>query len=82
MSYIQVNLYQKSTLLNFVAWRAFVQQLSILTFYQINIGIAHGLGNARKLLEDVRLGKATYHAIEVMACPGGCIGGVDSPPPW
>ena len=45
----------------------------------INIGIAHGLGNARKLLEDVREGKANYHAIEVMACPGGCIGGGGQP---
>jgi NADP-reducing hydrogenase subunit HndD len=45
----------------------------------VNIGIAHGLGNARKLLEDVRDGKASYHAIEVMACPGGCIGGGGQP---
>ncbi|HDP54361.1 MAG TPA: 2Fe-2S iron-sulfur cluster binding domain-containing protein [Bacteroidetes bacterium] len=45
----------------------------------INIGIAHGLGNARKLLEDVRSGKVNYHAIEVMACPGGCIGGGGQP---
>jgi NADP-reducing hydrogenase subunit HndD len=45
----------------------------------INIGIAHGLGNARKLLEEVRSGKANYHAIEVMACPGGCIGGGGQP---
>lgn len=45
----------------------------------INIGIAHGLGNARQLLEDVRSGKANYHAIEVMACPGGCIGGGGQP---
>ncbi|HPX05847.1 MAG TPA: NADH-dependent [FeFe] hydrogenase, group A6 [Tenuifilaceae bacterium] len=45
----------------------------------INIGVAHGLGNARKLLEDVRSGKANYHAIEVMACPGGCIGGGGQP---
>ncbi len=45
----------------------------------INIGIAHGLGNARKLLEDVRDGKVNYHAIEVMACPGGCIGGGGQP---
>lgn len=45
----------------------------------ISIGIAHGLGNARKLLEDVRDGKANYHAIEVMACPGGCIGGGGQP---
>lgn len=45
----------------------------------INIGIAHGLGNARKLLEEVRSGKSNYHAIEVMACPGGCIGGGGQP---
>jgi len=45
----------------------------------INIGIAHGLGNARKLLDDVRAGKSQYHAIEVMACPGGCIGGGGQP---
>ncbi len=45
----------------------------------INIGIAHGLGNARKLLEEVQSGKSNYHAIEVMACPGGCIGGGGQP---
>ncbi|MDD2637052.1 MAG: iron hydrogenase small subunit, partial [Bacteroidales bacterium] len=45
----------------------------------INIGIAHGLGNARKLLEDIKSGKNTYHAIEIMACPGGCIGGGGQP---
>jgi len=45
----------------------------------INIGIAHGLGNARKLLEDVKAGKSEFHAIEIMACPGGCIGGGGQP---
>ncbi|QQS50169.1 MAG: iron hydrogenase small subunit [Bacteroidota bacterium] len=45
----------------------------------IKIGIAHGLGNARKLLEDIRAGKSQYHAIEIMACPGGCIGGGGQP---
>lgn len=45
----------------------------------INIGIAHGLGNARKLLNDIREGKSKFHAIEVMACPGGCIGGAGQP---
>ncbi len=45
----------------------------------IKIGIAHGLGNARKLLEDVRDGKSEFHAIEIMACPGGCIGGGGQP---
>ena len=46
---------------------------------EINIGIAHGLGNARKLLNDIKQGKSTYHAIEIMACPGGCIGGGGQP---
>jgi len=46
---------------------------------ELNIGIAHGLGNARKLLEEVRDGKSAYHAIEIMACPGGCIGGGGQP---
>ncbi len=45
----------------------------------INIGIAHGLGNARKLLEDIKSGKCRFHAIEIMACPGGCIGGGGQP---
>jgi NADH-quinone oxidoreductase subunit G len=46
---------------------------------ELKIGIAHGLGNARKLLEDIRDGKSQYHAIEIMACPGGCIGGGGQP---
>ncbi len=46
---------------------------------ELSIGIAHGLGNARKMLEDIRDGKSHYHAIEIMACPGGCIGGGGQP---
>jgi len=46
---------------------------------EIKIGIAHGLGNARKLLEDIKAGKSEFHAIEIMACPGGCIGGGGQP---
>ena len=45
----------------------------------IHIGIAHGLKNARTLLERIREGKEQFHAIEVMACPGGCIGGAGQP---
>jgi len=45
----------------------------------LNIGIAHGLGNARKLLENIKEGKSHFHAIEIMACPGGCIGGGGQP---
>jgi NADP-reducing hydrogenase subunit HndD len=46
---------------------------------KLNIGIAHGLGNARKLLDEVRAGRSQYHAIEIMACPGGCISGGGQP---
>jgi NADP-reducing hydrogenase subunit HndD len=46
---------------------------------KLRIGIANGLSNARKLLEDVRTGQSQFHAIEVMACPGGCIGGGGQP---
>ncbi|MDO5033315.1 MAG: NADH-dependent [FeFe] hydrogenase, group A6 [Eubacteriales bacterium] len=45
----------------------------------LHIGIAHGLGNARKLLEGVRDGSYNFDAIEIMACPGGCIGGGGQP---
>jgi len=47
--------------------------------FPLNIGIAHGLGNARKLLDDVKAGRSKFHAIEVMACPGGCVGGGGQP---
>ena len=45
----------------------------------INIGIAHQLGNARKLLDGIKSGMYNFHAIEIMACPGGCIGGAGQP---
>lgn len=45
----------------------------------IKIGIAHGLSNARQLLDEVKKGNSGFHAIEVMACPGGCIGGAGQP---
>ncbi len=44
-----------------------------------NIAVAHGLGNARKLLEGIRDGTFDVDAIEIMACPGGCIGGAGQP---
>ncbi|PKM95399.1 MAG: NADH:ubiquinone oxidoreductase [Firmicutes bacterium HGW-Firmicutes-1] len=46
---------------------------------ELKIGIAHGLGNARILLESIRDGTSKYDAIEIMACPGGCIGGGGQP---
>lgn len=46
---------------------------------QIKVGVAHGLGNARKLLDEIRNGQSPYHFIEIMACPGGCVGGGGQP---
>ncbi len=45
----------------------------------IQVAVASGLGNARQLLERIRRGEAHYHAIEIMACPGGCLNGGGQP---
>ncbi len=45
----------------------------------VQVAVASGLGNARELLEGIRAGKSHYHAIEIMACPGGCIDGGGQP---
>jgi len=45
----------------------------------VRVAVAHGLGNARKLLDRVKSGEASYEFIEIMACPGGCIGGGGQP---
>ena len=45
----------------------------------VRVAVASGLGNARKLLEDIQSGREFYHAIEIMACPGGCIDGGGQP---
>jgi NADH-quinone oxidoreductase subunit G len=47
----------------------------------VSIAVAHGLGNARKLMDKIREGKANYAFIEVMCCPGGCIAGGGEPIP-
>lgn len=47
--------------------------------FELKVGIAHGLGHARHLLDDIRAGRNEYHVIEIMACPGGCIGGGGQP---
>jgi len=45
----------------------------------VKVAVTSGLGNARKLLESIRSGESSYHIIEIMACPGGCIGGGGQP---
>ena len=46
---------------------------------KVRVAIAHTLSNARKLMDQVRAGESPYHFIEIMACPGGCIGGGGQP---
>ena len=46
---------------------------------ELNVAVVNGLGNARRLLEDIRAGKKVLHFVEVMTCPGGCIGGGGQP---
>ncbi len=48
---------------------------------ELSCAIAHGLANAKKLMDKVRSGEANYHFIEIMACPGGCLGGGGQPMP-
>jgi NADP-reducing hydrogenase subunit HndD len=48
---------------------------------ELKVAIAHGLTNANKVVKLVSQGKAPYHFIEIMACPGGCIGGGGQPIP-
>ena len=57
-----------------------VRQATVnLNGFDLKVGIAYGLGNARRLVEDIKAGKSEFHAIEIMACPGGCIGGGGQP---
>jgi NADP-reducing hydrogenase subunit HndD len=45
----------------------------------LKAAVAHGLGNARKVLERIKAGEAEYHFVEFMACPGGCVTGGGQP---
>ena len=47
--------------------------------HTINVAAASSLGNARKLMDELRAGTCKYHVIEIMACPGGCIAGAGQP---
>jgi len=53
-------------------------------FGNLNVAVAHGLGNARFVMDKIRkglkeTGKSPYHFVEIMACPGGCVGGGGQP---
>jgi iron-only hydrogenase group A len=48
---------------------------------ELSVAVAHGLGNARAVLDAVKDGSGQYHFIEIMCCPGGCLGGGGAPVP-
>lgn len=54
---------------------------SFLEGVELNVAIAHGLANAKILMDKIKAGEANHHFIEIMACPGGCIGGGGQPMP-
>jgi iron-only hydrogenase group A len=48
---------------------------------EVSCAVAHSLANARQVMQAVKDGRVNYHFIEVMACPGGCLGGGGQPIP-
>lgn len=46
---------------------------------KVKVCVAHTLKNAKKVLEDIKAGKADYQFVEVMTCPGGCVNGGGQP---
>jgi len=55
------------------------REWSFLEGVTLKVAVVHGLDNARKVMERVAAGTADYHLVEIMTCPGGCIGGGGQP---
>jgi NADP-reducing hydrogenase subunit HndD len=55
-----------------------VPEYAFLNGVDVRVAVAHGLSNAKKVIERIKSGE-TYHFVEVMTCPGGCIGGGGQP---
>jgi iron-only hydrogenase group A len=58
-----------------------IDEWKFLEGVELKVAIAHGLVNANKIMKIVKQGKSPYHFVEIMACPGGCIGGGGQPIP-
>ncbi len=56
-----------------------VPEWAFLKGATLKVAVAHGLANAQKVIDRIRSGEAEYHFVEVMTCPGGCIGGGGQP---
>ncbi|HEY4787922.1 MAG TPA: NADH-dependent [FeFe] hydrogenase, group A6 [Bacteroidales bacterium] len=54
---------------------------SFLEGVKLKTAVAHGLVNAKHVMQKIRDGQSDYHFIEIMACPGGCLGGGGQPIP-
>ena len=55
------------------------KEWSFLEGVELKVAVSHGLANTRRLLEHIKAHGSTYHFVEVMTCPGGCIGGGGQP---
>ncbi len=55
------------------------KQIKVPGFGTVKVAVSSGLENAAKICDQVRAGKADYHFIEIMSCPGGCVNGGGQP---
>lgn len=69
-------------MIKFEAVRGFegIKEASIdINGMTINVAVAHGMKNAKILMDEVKAGTSKYHFIEIMGCPGGCVAGGGQP---
>ncbi len=73
---------ETDSLLEFTPVRGFegVKEASLdIDGLVVNVAVAHGMKNAKVLLEQIKKGESKYHFIEIMGCPGGCVNGGGQP---
>lgn len=58
-----------------------LEEWAFLDGVELKCAVAHGLVNAKKVMESISSGQSNYHFVEIMACPGGCLGGGGQPIP-
>jgi iron only hydrogenase large subunit-like protein len=58
-----------------------LKEWAFLEGVELKCAVAHGLVNAKIVMDAIVSGKSTYHFVEFMACPGGCLGGGGQPIP-
>jgi NADH-quinone oxidoreductase subunit G/[NiFe] hydrogenase diaphorase moiety small subunit/NADP-reducing hydrogenase subunit HndD len=58
-----------------------LKEWAFLDGVELKCAVAHGLVNAKQVMDDIKNGKSDFHFIEIMACPGGCLGGGGQPIP-